>query len=221
MKLVIGNKNYSSWSMRPWLALKVAGLSFEEEVIALDRPDTQARIRDHSPTGKVPVLIDGLVTVWESLAIIEYVAEKAPGAGLWPADATARAQARAISTEMHAGFSALRQFMPMNLWREKRPRGDVPDDVRADIMRVTGLWHDTRARFGHDGPFLFGTFSAADCMYVPVVTRLETYAVPVDAGTRSYMNAVLRQRFFVEWMKGALAEKALGPDWNLDASLPA
>jgi glutathione S-transferase len=220
MKLVIGNKNYSSWSMRPWLALKASGLAFEEEVIALDRPGTQARIREHSPTGKVPVLIDGLVTVWESLAIIEYVAEKAPGAGLWPKGAAARAHARAISCEMHAGFPALRKFMPMNLWREKRPRGDVPDDVRADIMRVTGLWHDTRARFGYDGSFLFGAFSAADCMFAPVVTRLDTYAVPVDAGTRAYMSAVIRHRHFADWLKGAMAEQRMGPDWNLDEQHP-
>jgi glutathione S-transferase len=215
LKLVIGNKNYSSWSMRPWLALTVAGLDFQEVVIGLDQPDTKARILEHSPAGRVPVLIDGAVTVWESLAILEYVAEKAPKALLWPSDPAARAHARAISAEMHAGFAAMRQHLPMNLWRA-RNRRDLTPAVRADVTRIMQMWHDTRARFGAGGPFLFGAFGAADCMYAPVVTRFDTYDVEVDGGTRAYMNAILKHPAFRAWHAGAMAEKTKGPGWVLD-----
>ena len=175
LKLIIGNKNYSSWSMRPWIAMKVAGIPFDEAVISLDAPDFRAQVDAVSGTGKVPVLIDGDVRVWESLAILEYLAEKFPGKGLWPKDVAARAHARAIASEMHAGFVALRKLMPMNMWRPVIKR-DLTPEAAANIKRIETMWSECRARYGQKGggPFLFGAFSAADAMYAPVVARLHT-----------------------------------------------
>ena len=205
LKLIIGNKNYSSWSMRPWMALKVAGIAFDETVISLNASDFKATVSPHSGTGKVPVLIDNNVQVWESLAILEYLAEKFPAAGLWPADASARAHARALASEMHAGFVPLRRHLPMNMWRPVMNR-DLTPEVEANVRRIEAMWADCRARFGAGGPFLFGRFGAADAMYAPVVSRFHTYAVSVGAGTRAYMEAVMELPAWREWYAAAVKE---------------
>lgn len=216
MKLIIGNKNYSSWSLRPWLAMKVAGITFEEEVIPLYEPDSPERVAKYSPVKKVPVLIDGDVTVWESLAILEYLAEKYPSAGMWPADTKARAQARTVSNEMHAGFQALRKNCPMNLWLPPKPRAHAPD-VLQDADRIEAIWADCRTRFADGGEFLFGAFSAADAMYAPVVARFYNYGFSVSSETKSYMKAVMALPAWAEWKQAAFAEpwvmQGNEPDW--------
>src|SRR4029077_11525547 len=178
LKLVIGNKNYSSWSFRPWIGLTAAGIAFEEEVISLYVEGGREQILKHSPAGKVPILIDGDVRVWESLAILEYAAETFPGAGLWPADTAARATARAISAEMHAGFAALREECTMNFWRPPAKRA-LSAAAQANVARVQEIWANARAEYGAGGPFLFGKFSAADAMYAPVVQRFIAYDIDV------------------------------------------
>src|SRR5262252_9583718 len=205
LKLILGNKNYSSWSMRPWIAMKVAGIPFEEEVISLNAQDFKPRVTSISGTGKVPALADGDVQVWESLAILEYLAEKFPAARLWPADPAARAHARAIAAEMHAGFVPLRRALPMNMWRPVKAR-DLTPEVQANVRRIVTIWTDCRTRFGAGGPFLFGAFGAADAMYAPVVSRLHTYAVEVDAAARAYMDAVMALPVWAEWRAAALKE---------------
>lgn len=205
LTLLMGNKAYSSWSLRPWLMLKHAGLPFREIVVPLRQPDTAARIREHSPSGRVPCLLHGERTMWESLAIAEYVAELAPAAGLWPEDAHARAVARSVSAEMHAGFTALRTSMSMDLKQERPGEGMTPETA-ADIVRIEALWADARARFGQAGPFLFGRFGIADAMFAPVVTRFATYGVAVGSGTRAYMDAVLALPAMREWTEAAKAE---------------
>jgi glutathione S-transferase len=202
--LVLANKLYSSWSMRAWLLMKQFGIPFEEIVIPLDLPDTASRILAHSPAGRVPILIDGDTTVWESIAIFEYVAERF-GAPVWPQDRTARALARSITAEMHSGFSALRSACPMNLGKKFGPH-DRGEAAAKDAARVAAIWRDARRRFGDGGPFLFGAFSAADAMYAPVVTRFDTYSLPVDPDTRAYMDAVLSLPAFREWREAALQE---------------
>ncbi|MFL9825588.1 glutathione S-transferase family protein [Rhodoplanes sp. SY1] len=224
LHLVIGNKNYSSWSFRPWIAMTVAGIPFEETVVSLGDPDFKATVSAHSGTGKVPVLIDGDVRVWESLAIIEYVADQHPEAGLWPADRVARAHARAIATEMHAGFAALRKALPMNFWRPpKRPV--LADDVMRDIARIEAIWRDCRKRFGAGGPFLLGTFGAADAMYAPVVSRFFTYAIEVGPDAKAYMQAVAALPAWTAWRDAALREPWVlpqdEPDWPEVPRLPA
>src|SRR5215207_8616352 len=198
MKLIVGNKNYSSWSFRPWIALKVAGIPFEEEVISLDAADFKARVGKISGSGKVPVLTDANVQVWESLAILEYAAEKFSSVRLWPAEPDARAEARAVAAEMHAGFVALRRHLPMNMWRPVRRRELTPA-VQADIGRVEAVWTNCRRRFGAGGEFLFGRFSAADAMYAPVVSRFHTYGVELGGAARSYMDAVMALPAWNEW----------------------
>ncbi|MBK8210163.1 MAG: glutathione S-transferase family protein [Rhodospirillales bacterium] len=205
LTLVIANKAYSSWSLRPWLALKLAGAVFEEVVIPLRLPETAALIARWSPAGKVPVLRHGAVTVWESIAIVEYLAELFPEAHLWPAGPVARAHARTICAEMHAGFVPLRSNMTMNLRRRLPGRGRSAE-VEKDIARITAMWRDCRARFGHGGPFLFGAFSNADAMYAPVVTRFETYGVDLDAECRAYADAVLGLPAMQAWYADAAAE---------------
>jgi glutathione S-transferase len=218
MKLVIGTKTYSSWSLRPWIALVAAGIPFEEEIIPLYQPDTTARIVAASPNARVPLLIDGAVTVWESLAILEYVADQFPHAGLWPFEPAARAHARAIANEMHAGFAPLRQHCPMNIRRRPRPRPSTPDDVKANVARIDAIWTSTRERFGAGGPFLFGErFGNADAMYAPVVSRLHTYAQPVSPGARAYMEAVMATPAWQRWHDEARAE----PDHWIRASYDA
>lgn len=203
--LVIGNKNYSSWSMRPWLALKQCNVPFDEIVIPLGRPTTVAEISVHSPSGKVPLLKDGALSVWDSLAIVEYLAERFPTSGLWPADAQARANARSVAAEMHSGFAALRTAMPMNIRASKPGLGRSPA-VDTDIRRITALWRDCRSRFGDGGPFLFGAFSAADAFYSPVVTRFRTYGVPLADVEAAYADAVMAWPAMAEWTAAARAE---------------
>lgn len=203
--LVIGNKNDSSWSLRPWLALRVAGVAFDEVRIPLYREDSRAELLRWSPAGKVPVLRHGEVSVWDSLAICEYAAEVlAPGAGLWPAERAARAHARSIAAEMHAGFSALRSALPMNL--RARVRLPVELAVRADVDRVVALWEDCRARHGAGGPFLFGTFTIADAMYAPVATRFRSYGVLLPPGAQAYADALWALPAMQEWTTAGIAE---------------
>jgi len=214
--LVIANKLYSSWSLRPWLLLKELGVRFDEIVIPLDTPTTKAEIRKHSPAGKVPILIDGEVTVWESIAILEYAAD-AFGVPVWPQDRAARAMARAVSAEMHAGFMALRSACPMNLGKRFGPR-DRGEAVAQNVARFEEIVRDVRARFGQGGPFLFGAFSGADAMFAPLVTRLDTYSIPVSAQTRSYMDAILSLPSFQEWRAAALKEPWTIADDEVDES---
>ncbi len=207
--LVIGNKNYSSWSLRGWLMARIAGIEFEEVIVPLDLPDTQPTIRKHSPSGRVPVLLHRGLAVWELLAIAEYLNELKPEAHLWPAALAARAHARAISSEMHAGFLDLRNNMPMNI-RASYPGKGMTTAVRADIERITSMWRDCRKRFAGAAPkddgFLFGAFSAADAMYAPVVTRFRTYGVTVDSDTDAYCKAVLAHPPMKEWIDAAKNE---------------
>ena len=210
MKLVIGNKNYSSWSLRPWLALAHIGATFEEELIALDQPDTASKIAALSPAGRVPILIDGTTTVWESLAILDYLAEKFPGAGLWPADPVARARAKSISCEMISGFRALRNACPMNLRREPRPLS-IDEDTRHDVARILAIWGEARRTFGAGGPFLFGAFGAADAMFAPVATRFRTYAVEADPVAEAYVAAIHDFEPFQRWKAAALEESWIIP----------
>jgi glutathione S-transferase len=206
LKLVIGNKNYSSWSMRPWLALRAGGIAFDEVFIPLYTGEADKnRILAFTPSGKVPALVDGDVTIWDSLAIIEYAAERFPQARLWPEDRAARAHARSISAEMHSGFMALRNECGMNL---HRPVGAIAlsADARANIARIQQIWIECRERYGKSGPFLFGSFSGADAMFAPVVHRFRTYAIEVAPAARDYMAAMTALPAFQEWTRAALAE---------------
>ena len=205
LTLVIGNKAYSSWSLRPWLALRHIGVPFTEILAPLGQPDSRANILRHSPSGRVPLLKHGERTVWDSLAICEYLAETYPEARLWPEEAYARAVARSVSAEMHSGFADLRTNMFMDLKR-KRPGEGRSDACLADIARVTEIWRDARARFGTGGPYLFGRFSVADCMYAPVATRFETYGVELDPVCRAYADALLALPALREWSEAARAE---------------
>lgn len=208
--LVIANKCYSSWSLRPWLLMKQLGIAFDEITIPLDLADTKARVLKHSPAGKVPILIDGDVTVWETIAIMEYVGE-AYGAPVWPEDRKARAMARSISAEMHSSFSALRSACPMNLGKKFAQR-DRGEDVVRDVARFSEIVRQARERFGAGGPFLFGAFSAADAMYAPLVTRLDTYSIALDVTTRAYVDAILSLPSFQDWRSAAMKE-----DWIVEA----
>ena len=206
LTLVIGNKNYSSWSMRPWLALKANDIAFEEVLIPLYTGEAdKQRILGFTPSGKVPALIDGDVTIWDSLAIIEYLAERFPQAKLWPLDRKSRAHARSIAAEMHSGFAALRNECGMNL---HRPVGAKPlsEQARADIARVQEIWSECRDRHAGTGPYLFGGFSGADAMYAPVVHRFRTYAIEVTPVVRDYMDAMGSLPAFAEWTRAGLAE---------------
>jgi glutathione S-transferase len=214
LRLIIGNKNYSSWSLRPWLAMKVAGLTFEEQVMSLSDPDFKKTVMQISPAGRVPALADGDVCVWETLAILEYLHEKFPTAQFWPADRVARAHARALAAEMHAGFAPLRRECPMNM---RRPANVHPLSAaaRADVARIDGMWADCRARFGQQGAFLFGGFSAADAMDAPVVSRFATYRITVGPASLAYMDAVRALPAWEEWRAAALREP-----WGLPANEP-
>ncbi|MBN9596411.1 MAG: glutathione S-transferase family protein [Afipia sp.] len=206
LKLVIGNKNYSSWSMRPWMALKGTGIAFDEVVIPLYTgvADKQ-RILDVTRSGKVPALIDGSVTVWDSLAIIEYAAERFPDAKLWPQDVAARAHARSISAEMHSSFMPLRNECGMNIHRPIRAK-PLSEDAQANIARIQQIWTECRTLYGAKGPYLFGAFSGADAMFAPVIHRFRTYAIDVTPPARDYMDTMLANSAFQEWTNGALAE---------------
>jgi glutathione S-transferase len=210
LKLVIGNKNYSSWSMRPWLAMRGCKIAFEEIFVPIytdDKADKD-RILSFSPAGKVPILIDGDIRVWDSLAIIEYLAERFPDAGLWPRDVAERATARAISAEMHSGFMALRSSCGMNLHRPVRAVA-LSEDARANVARIEAIWAECRTRFGGRGPFLFGDFSAADAMFAPVIHRFHTYAIEVSPQTKAYMDTMWAMPAFAEWTQDGLAETLL------------
>ena len=206
LTLVIGNKNYSSWSMRPWLALKAGNIAFDEVTIPLYTGDAdKQRILKFSRSGKVPVLVDGDITVWDSLAIIEYAAERFPEAKLWPEDRASRAHARSVSAEMHSGFVALREECGMNL---HRPVGAaaLSANARADIARIQQSWSECRERYGKLGPYLFGAFSGADAVYAPVVHRFRTYAIPVAPDVQAYMDAMMALPAFQQWTRAGLAE---------------
>jgi glutathione S-transferase len=207
MKLLIGNKCYSSWSLRPWLLMTAKGIAFDEVLVLLDEPGFRETVLGHAPGsgGTVPCLVDGEVVVWETLAIAEYLAEQFPKLHVWPEEAGARAHARAISAEMHAGFSALRGACHMNLGKRYATRDRGPD-VAKNVARITGIWREARSRFGVGGPFLYGDFSAADAMFAPVVTRFETYAIAVDPVSRAYMDAVLAHAAYAKWLEAALNE---------------
>jgi len=213
LKLYIGNKNYSSWSMRPWVLLKQAGIPFEEVMVRFDSFDTGSTfkntLKDQTPTGKVPVLVEGDLAVWDTLAIAEYVAEQYPDKQLWPRDKAARARARSVCAEMHAGFTALRGACPMNVeaslqdigalaWRDKPA-------VRADVSRLVTMWSELLA--AHKGPMLFGAFSIADAYFAPVCMRLKTYALPVPAEISAYVERVRALPGVKAWIDDALAEK--------------
>jgi glutathione S-transferase len=206
LKLVIGNKNYSSWSMRPWLALRANNIAFDEVFIPLytGKADKE-RILAFTHSGKVPCLIDGDVTIWDSLSIIEYVAERFPQAKIWPEDRARRAHARSISAEMHSGFASLRNECGMNL---HRPIGAIKlsAEARADIERVKQIWSECRERYAAFGPFLFGSFGGADAMFAPVVHRFRTYAIEVPPEVRAYMDSMMALPALQEWTSGGLAE---------------
>ena len=205
MKLVIGDKNYSSWSMRPWVMMKHAGIPFDEVLVPLREPDTQARIREYAPSGKVPCLVtDDGQSIWETLAILETLAERYPQHEIWPRDAAARAHARAISSEMHAGFAQLRENMSMNVRAQRAGKGATPGTL-ADIARIDSIWSECLARYG--GPFLFGqAFCAADAMYAPVVSRFITYAPALSDAARGYVERVSAVPAVREWFDAARSE---------------
>ena len=211
MLLIMGNKNYSSWSLRPWLLMKHLGLEFAERVIPLDTPEYARDVVAVSPTRRVPVLSHGTLRVWDSLAICEYVCELAAGRG-WPKEREARAIARAACAEMHAGFSILRSQWPMNVRASGRRTAPNPERS-AEIARVESLWAECRSRFGAAGPWLFGEFSVADAMYAPVVMRLRTYGATVHDTTAAYMATVLDDTHVREWQAAAAAES-----WIIETS---
>ena len=213
LHLVIANKLYSSWSLRPWLVMRAFDIAFEETVIPLRKPDTAQRIAMVSPSGKVPALIDGNVRVWESLAIIEYLAEKFPDKPIWPADRVARTHARSIANEMHGGFQSLRQSCPMNL-AKRFATPVMSDDLAGNVARVEEIWRTTRTAHGRGGAFLYGAFCAADAMFAPVVSRLETYQIQVSPDTRTYMSDVLNHPAFLAWKADALKEPWTIPDYE-------
>ncbi len=213
--LYIGNRNYSSWSLRPHMALAMAGIEFETKMIRFGEPAFTKAVRKISKAGKVPILKHGDITVWDSLAIIEYAADQWPKKNIWPANKKARACARSISAEMHSGFHALRNACPMNLRRPVKP---VPfsDAVLKDVGRIETIWSETRKEFGKGGPFLFGKFSAADAMFTPVASRLHTFAVPVKKETRKYIDALFATEAFQSWLKESAKEKWIVPEDEVD-----
>lgn len=213
MKLLIGNRNYSTWSLRPWLVLKHFDLPFEDEVLQLSGPGWRETLAARSPTGKVPVLIDGDLVVYETIAIIEYLADRFPQAPIWPAEIGDRARARAAAAEMHAGFSALRNHAPMNL-RASHPGKVDPDSVAKDLRRVESLWGELLARSG--GPYLFGAFTAADAMFAPLATRLRTYDLPVSDVASRYVEAIYALPAFQHWLGLALQEPWIVDDDEID-----
>jgi glutathione S-transferase len=205
LKLVVANKAYSSWSLRPWILLAHFKIPFEEVVIAMDRPETRGAMLKYAPTGKCPSLHDGKIAVWESLAIMEYVAEQYPEKAIWPKGKAARAHARSLASEMHAGFQALRQECPTNFRRAPKAI-TLSADAKADVARIEAAWAGAREAFGKSGPFLFGRFSAADAMFAPVVNRFHAYAIPVSPATRSYMDAVMALPAWKAWIADGEAE---------------
>lgn len=212
LKIVVGNKNYSSWSLRAWLLVKKLREPFEEVVIGLDRADTADNIKKYSPSGRVPVLVSGNLTIWDSLAIGEYLAETYPACNLWPKDVAARAMARSISAEMHSGFQALRTHCPMKM--KERIEQDTPREALDDAARVQAIWTSTRERFGGKGPFLFGAFTVADAMYAPVVSRFRTYGLPLTGAAAAYAEAVWNDPDFQSWYEAARTETLRIPKYE-------
>ncbi len=213
MKLIIGNKNYSSWSLRGWLACKQSGLAFEEITVPIygDDWEVQKRQDELAPSsGKVPVLWDGEAVVWDSLAIIEFLADKVGRDRFWPKPDDARAMARSIVAEMHSSYLPLRRQCPMNI-RKRVEGAEIGEDAKADVVRILTLWAEARARFGQGGPYLFGTFSAADIIYAPVVSRFITYGVPVPGFAVAYMQAVWEHEWLQAWVAAAESE-----DWVIE-----
>jgi glutathione S-transferase len=210
MKLLIGNKNYSSWSLRAWLLLKQLGIPFQEEKYSFNDPQWKDRVRKHSPVGQVPVLVDGDLVVWDSLAIVEYVAETFPDRGVWPAGRAARARARSVCAEMHAGFRALRSRLGMNC-ELRLPMPVLDLATRRDVDRVCDLWADCAHFADGGGPYLFGAFSAADAYFAPVVRRFVTYDVALPDTARRYVAAIEALPSMKDWMKAALAENDFYP----------
>ena len=208
MRLYIGNKNYSSWSFRPWIAMKAKGIDFEEILVPFDDAGGNPKFREFSPTGKVPTLVDDNLTIWESLAILEYLDDKFPEKGFWPKDQKARALARAISNEMHGGFGGLRNECPMNMRRAVRAI-NVSDAVRKDVARIEILWDNCLKSSG--GPFLFGEFSNADAMFAPVVNRLEKYALSDHPSVKAYTKAMKSHAAWQAWEAEALKETWIVP----------
>lgn len=205
LTLVIGNKNFSSWSLRAWLALELTGAVYDEQLVSLYGADSRRQLLQHSPTGKVPVLKCEDGVIWDSLAIAEYLAERFPEAHLWPFGQAARAFARSICAEMHSGFVPLRSNLPMNL-RRNQPLAQLPDEVEADIARICALWQECRQRFGQDGPFLFGHASIADAFFAPVAARLRSYQVALPAEAEAYVNTIYQWPAFQRWYRAGLQE---------------
>lgn len=216
LTLVIGNKNYSSWSMRPWVAMTAFGIPFKEVRILLDQPDTAARIAEYSNAGRVPVLVAGDIRVWDSLAICEYLAELFPEKQLWPRDEAARAAARSVSAEMHAGFADLRSAMSMNIRKHLPGQGRTPG-AQGDIGRICEIWEECLSRFGHH-KFLFGEFSIADAFFAPVVMRFRTYGVSLAPALQAYCDRVAAHPAVARWIAEALAETEAAP--KHDDALP-
>lgn len=216
MKLIFANRNYSSWSLRPWLVLRHFGIAFEEEQVLLSGEGWQETLRRKSPTGKVPVLIDGDLVIPETIAIIEYLNDKYPAKGIWPSSRVERARARAAAAEMHAGFTALRNAAPMNL-RASHPGKVDPDYVAADLKRLERLWGELISRSG--GPYLFGSFTAADAMFAPVATRIRTYELAVSDLAAEYVEAIYALPAFQEWLTEALKETWVVEDDEIDVLL--
>ncbi len=214
-RLIIGNRNYSSWSLRGWLAAKQAGLAFEEVLVNLGDPGFKQELRRHSRAAKVPVLIHDGLEIWDTLAIVEYLAERFPDAGLWPADPAERARARSVSAEMHSSFGALRASMPMNIKSAHPGRGRGPG-VEDDIRRIAEIWGECRAAAADKGDFLFGPWTAADAMYAPVASRFRTYGVELDERCRRYADAVLGSEWFRAWETAALDEPWIVPEDEID-----
>lgn len=210
MKLIIGNRNYSSWSLRGWLSLRQSGLHFEELTVQLYGEDWEAAKReqgDFQPSGgKVPILWDGDVVIWDSLAILEYLADKVGRDRFWPKDDAARGMARSMVAEMHSSYLALRRQLPMNI-RRRFQGAELSEDVKQDIVRILSLWAEARARFGRGGPFLFGTFCAADIFYAPVVSRFMTYGVGVPGFAQAYMQAIWEHEWMQAWIVAAEEEE--------------
>lgn len=215
--LIIGNKNYSSWSLRPYMALSMAGIPFDEEMIAFGEPRFSKEVRKISKAGQVPILLHNDMVINDSLAIIEYAAETWASKGVWPKYIPARAKARSVSAEMHAGFGGIRSACPMNLRRHvKLPPGGISDAVAKDVARLEEMWAECRAEFGDGGPFLFGKFCAADAMFTPVVSRLLTFAIPVKKATQDYMDAILATKAFVKWKIDSAEETSIVAEDEVD-----
>ena len=224
MKLIIGNKNYSSWSLRGWLACKQSGISFEEIKVNIAGEDWEQVKREwgdiQPSSGKVPILWDGDVVIWDSLAILEHLADKVGRDRFWPKDDAARGMARSMVAEMHSSYLSLRRGLPMNVRRQVKGM-NLDSDVREDIVRILGLWAEARARYGHGGPFLFGTFGAADIFYAPIVSRFLTYGVPVPGFAQAYMQAMWEHDWMQQWIAAAEDEEWVIEQYEQDPVTPA